>query len=130
MSNLRDITDVEAVDVWGETVKARAIVGDKASFAVVELTPGGIVPPHQHHNEQMGICIEGSVTFTIGDERRILGPGGTWLIPSNAPHDAVAGPNGAILLDIFSPARTDWNSLPRSAPKPPVWPRGDRVAGE
>jgi len=122
MSNLRDIGDVEAVDVWGETVKARAVVGDNASFAIVELTPGAIVPAHQHHNEQMGICIEGSVTFTIGEERRELGPGGTWLIPSNAPHDAVAGPGGAILLDIFSPARTDWNSLPRSTPRPPVWP--------
>jgi unsaturated pyranuronate lyase len=123
MSNLRDIGDVEAVDVWGETVKARPIVGEKASFAVVELTPGAIVPAHQHHNEQMGICIEGSVTFTVDGERRQLGPGGTWRIRSNAPHDAVAGPEGAILLDIFSPARTDWNDLPLSSPRPPVWPR-------
>jgi unsaturated pyranuronate lyase len=123
MSNLRDIGDVEAVDVWGETVKARPIVGEKASFAVVELTPGAIVPAHQHHNEQMGICIEGSVTFTVDGERRELGPGGTWRIPSNAPHDAVAGPEGAILLDIFAPARMDWNDLPLSSPRPPVWPR-------
>jgi unsaturated pyranuronate lyase len=123
MSNLRDIGDVEAVDVWGETVKARPIVGETASFAVVELTPGAIVPAHQHHNEQMGICIEGSVTFTVDGERRELGPGGTWLIPSNVPHDAVAGPDGAILLDFFAPARTDWNDLPRSSPRPPVWPR-------
>jgi quercetin dioxygenase-like cupin family protein len=123
MSNLRNIGEVEALDVWGETVKARAIVGENASFAVVELTPGAIVPAHQHSNEQMGICIEGSVTFTIGDERRDLGPGGTWRIPSNAPHDAVAGSHGAILIDIFSPARTDWDNLPRSLPKPPAWPR-------
>ena len=122
MSNLRKIGDVPAVDVWGETVKARAIVGEMASFAIVELTPGAIVPAHQHHNEQMGICIEGSVTFTIGDETRDLVPGGTWLIPSDAPHHAVAGADGAILLDIFSPARTDWNDLPRSAPRTPAWP--------
>jgi quercetin dioxygenase-like cupin family protein len=123
MSNLREIGDVAAVDVWGATVKARAIVGEQASFAIVELAPGAIVPAHQHHNEQMGICIEGSVTFTIGDESRDLRPGGTWLIPSNVPHDAVAGRDGAILLDIFSPARTDWTNLPRSAPEPPRWPR-------
>ena len=124
MSNLRDIADVPAVDVWGESVKARAIVGDKASLAVVELGPGAIVPEHRHAHEQIGLCIEGTITFTIDGERRELGPGGTWRIPSNLPHDAVAGPAGAVVVDIFSPARTDWDTLPVSAEQPPVWPRG------
>jgi quercetin dioxygenase-like cupin family protein len=124
MANLRDIVDVPAVDVWGESVKARAIVGDKASLAVVELGPGAIVPEHHHAHEQIGLCIEGLITFTIDGERRELGPGGTWRIPSNLPHDAVAGPDGAVVVDIFSPARTDWDTLPPSAARPPVWPRG------
>lgn len=123
MSNLRDIADVQALDVWGDTVKARAIVGDQASLAVVELAPDAIVPAHQHPNEQLGLCIEGSITFTIDGERRELGPGGTWRILSNVPHDAVAGPAGAVVIDIFAPARTDWDALPRSSPRPPVWPR-------
>ena len=124
MSKLRDIADVPAVDVWGDTVKARAIVGDKASLAVVELGPGAVVPEHRHAHEQIGLCIEGTITFTIDGERRELGPGGTWRIPSNLPHDAVAGPDGAVVVDIFSPARTDWDTLPASAERPPVWPRG------
>jgi quercetin dioxygenase-like cupin family protein len=123
MSNLRDIEDVPAVDVWGETVKARAIVGDKASLAVVELGPGAIVPEHRHAHEQIGLCIEGSITFTVDGERRELGPGGTWRIPSDLPHDAVAGSEGAVVVDIFAPARTDWDTLPASGPRPPVWPR-------
>ena len=124
MSNLRDIADVPAVDVWGETVKARAVVGANASLAVVELAPGAIVPEHRHAHEQIGLCIEGSITFTVDGERRELGPGGTWRITSNLPHDAVAGPDGAVVVDIFAPARTDWDSLPASAPRPLVWPRG------
>jgi len=124
MSNLRDIADVPAVDVWGDTVKARAIVGANASLAVVELAPGAIVPEHRHANEQIGLCIEGSITFTVIGERRELGPGGTWRIMSNLPHDAVAGPDGAVVIDIFAPARTDWASLPASAPRPLAWPRG------
>jgi quercetin dioxygenase-like cupin family protein len=123
MSNLRDIGDVQALNVWGETVKARPIVGEKASFAVVELAPDAIVPEHRHPNEQIGLCIEGSITFTIDGERRKLGPGGTWRILSDVPHDAVAGPAGAVVVDIFAPARTDWDGLPRSSPRPPVWPR-------
>ncbi len=126
MVNLRDIGEVPAVDVWGDTVKARAIVGEGASLAVVELAPDAIVPEHVHPNEQLGICVTGSITFTIDDEERRLGPGGTWRILSNHPHHAVAGPEGAVVIDIFAPARTDWETLPASAPKPPVWPRESR----
>ena len=53
-SNLRDIVDVPARDVWGDTVQARVIVGDNASLAVVELAPGAIVPEHRHEHEQLG----------------------------------------------------------------------------
>ena len=43
-SNLRDIGDVPSLDVWGDTVQARVIVGNNASLAVVDLAPGAIVP--------------------------------------------------------------------------------------
>ena len=121
-SNLRDIGDVPALDVWGETVQARVIVGRNASLAVVELAPNAVVPEHHHEHEQLGMCIEGSMTFTIDGERRELGPGGTWRIPSNLPHGAVAGSHGAVVVDIFSPVRADWDALPRSAPRATRWP--------
>ncbi len=128
-SNLRDITDVPALDVWGETVQARVIVGRNASLAVVELAPNAVVPEHHHEHEQLGLCIEGSITFRIDGEQRELGPGGTWRIPSNAPHEAVAGPDGAIVADIFAPVRADWDALPRSAPRPARWPKDSSGTG-
>ena len=121
---LVDIADVDALDVWGASVQARAIVGANASLALVELAPGALVPGHQHVHEQLGMCVTGSITFTIGDETRELGPGGTWRIPSDLPHHAVAGPDGAVVVDIFAPARTDWSALPRSAPRDGRWPPG------
>ena len=121
-SNLRDIGDVDAIDVWGDTVQARMIAGANASLSVVELAPNAIVPGHQHLHEQLGICLEGSITFTIDDETRTLGPGGTWRIPSDHPHDAVAGPDGAVVIDVFAPVRADWSALPRSAQREDRWP--------
>lgn len=121
---LVDITSVPALDIWGETVQARVVAGERASLAVVELTPDAVVPEHHHEHEQLGMVIEGSVTFTIDGRSRVLGPGGTWRIPSNAVHDVVAGPDGAVVVDIFSPVRADWSALPRSAPRTPRWPRG------
>ena len=123
MSNLVDIGDVPALDVWGEAVQARVISGENASLAVVELAPGAVVPEHRHAHEQLGMCLVGTITFTIDGERRELGPGGTWRIPSNRPHDAVAGPDGAVVVDIFSPVRADWSALPVSARRAPRWPR-------
>ncbi len=121
-STLVDITDLDSLDVWGPDVRARVLVGANASLAVVELAPDALVPGHQHVHEQLGICLEGSITFTIGDETRELGPGGTWRVPSDRPHHAVAGPDGAVVIDIFSPVRADWDALPRSGPRQDRWP--------
>jgi quercetin dioxygenase-like cupin family protein len=122
MSYLVDIGDIESTDVWGPTVQARMLRGENASLAVVELAPNATVPGHRHAHEQLGICLQGSITFTVGGETRELGPGGTWRIPSDLPHDAVAGPAGAVVIDIFSPVRTDWSGLPKSAPGAGRWP--------
>jgi unsaturated pyranuronate lyase len=80
------------------------------------------VPEHQHANEQLGLVLRGSVRFRVGDEERELGPGGTWRIPPDVPHEVVAGPEGAEVIDAFAPARADWASLDRGAPSPPRWP--------
>jgi quercetin dioxygenase-like cupin family protein len=94
-------------------------------MAIVELAPGAIVPSHTHVHEQLGICIEGSVTFTIGDETRELGPGGTWRILSMRPHSVVTGPKGAVVIDVFAPIRSDWDFQVIDL-RPTVWPRSGR----
>ena len=89
MSNMVDIETQPVIDVWGGgAVRARKIDGERATLSVVELAANAVVPGHRHENEQLGMVITGSITFTIGDERRELGPGGTWRIPSHTPHQA------------------------------------------
>ena len=125
MSHLTDIDSVPVVDVWGEAVRARRIEGEGVMFALIELAPDSIVPGHQHVNEQLGMVITGQLIFTVGDETRALGPGGTWRIPSNVPHQVSVGPAGAVVIDIFAPNRTDWETLPSHPPSPPDWPKRD-----
>lgn len=123
MTNLIDVVDIPVIDVWGEAVRARRIQGERITLAVVELAPDAVVPGHEHEAEQLGIVIEGTVTFTIGDERRVLGPGGTWRIPSNVPHQVTTGPDGATVIDVFAPPRADWDALPSAGVRAPVrWP--------
>jgi quercetin dioxygenase-like cupin family protein len=123
VSNLVDIEATPVIDVWGETVRARRIQGERITLAVVELAPDAVVPGHQHEAEQLGMVIEGSVMFTLGEERRELGPGGTWRIPSNVPHQVTTGPRGATVIDIFAPPRGDWDALPSTPAHPALrWP--------
>lgn len=101
---------------------ARTLHGDAITMAIVEIDPGAALPEHHHENEQLGMVLRGSMTFRVGEEERELGPGGMWRIPSNAPHSATAGPDGAIALDVFTPTRDDWKALDAEEPRPPRWP--------
>lgn len=124
MSNLVDIATVPPIDVWGDAVRARRIEGEQITMAIVELKPNAVVPEHTHPAEQIGFVIQGSLTFTIDGETRELGPGGTWKILSMRPHNVTVGPEGAIVVDVFSPTRSDWDRFPLLSRIKPVWPGG------
>jgi quercetin dioxygenase-like cupin family protein len=121
LAGFDELQGLPVIQVW-ETVAARAIHGERQSLAVVELDPNAVVPQHRHENEQLGIVLSGSLTFRISDETRELGPGGTWTIPSNVPHEVTAGPEGAVVIDVFAPVRADWEELEKSGPRQPRWP--------
>ncbi len=122
MSPFGDIASSGPIQIW-DGVLARTVEGEKLSVAIVELDPGSIVREHSHENEQLGVVVSGSVTFRIGDETRELGPGGTWRIPPNAPHEVHAGSEGAVVVDVFAPARDDWQALERLPAQSPRWPQ-------
>ena len=126
MSNLVDLADLQPIQIW-DAVVGRRLQGERLTLAVVELAPGAAVPEHRHPNEQCGLVIEGEVTFRIGDEERVLGPGGTWRILVGTPHSVQTGPGGAVVVDVFAPARDDWDDRPTvgtsDEPAALVWPR-------
>ena len=119
--DLVDLADLQPFSVWGTDVRARKLEGELVTLAVVELAPGAVVPEHRHRNEQLGMCLRGSVTFTLDGQTRVLGPGGTWRIRSERPHRVVAGPDGAEVIDVFSPTRDDWD-FPLEERTTPRWP--------
>lgn len=120
MSSLRNLDEIPGTRIWAG-VTARIVQGDRITLAIVELPPGGVVPEHRHDNEQIGFCVSGSLTFRVGDDKREFGPGGTWRILADVPHEVQAGPEGAVVAEAFSPIRGDWDHLER-VPDAPRWP--------
>ena len=129
MTDLADLAGIQPIQVF-PGIRVRRVQGDLVTMAVVELDPMAVVPEHRHPNEQHGMVITGQMDFRIGDERRVLGPGGTWRIRSDVPHEAVAGPEGAVVIDVFAPIRSDWDALPLLAAVAPVWPPAGSEPGE
>ena len=116
MSAFDRLDDMGPIDIW-EGVIARSVDGAACSIGIVELDPDSHVPEHSHANEQLGLVIRGSVTFRVGDEERELGPGDTWNIRPDVPHEVHTGPEGAVVIDVFSPPRADWQALERLSPQ-------------
>jgi quercetin dioxygenase-like cupin family protein len=122
MTDLADLADISPIQVF-EGIRARRVEGEQVTLAVVELDPGAVVPEHRHPHEQNGMVITGQMTFRVGPVERVLGPGGTWRILADVPHTATAGPDGAVVIDVFSPIRSDWDDRPVVDGAVPVWPR-------
>ena len=70
--------------------------------------PGASAPEHVHPHEQIGICLEGEIIFTIHGQDYLVKAGEYYHIPSNAPHaERNDSTEAAILTDFFSPIRKD-----------------------
>jgi quercetin dioxygenase-like cupin family protein len=121
MTAYRALASLETLPIW-TGVLARMVEGRTMTFAVVELEPGASAIVHQHANEQIGLVLRGTLAFDIAGETRELVPGDTYVVPGDTPHEATAGPEGAVVVDVFSPPRTDWRHVEPQPPSPPRWP--------
>jgi len=82
--------------------------GTQMMLSLVEMAPHARVEPHDHPHEQVGILLVGELTFTIGEDTRVVLPGEMWRIPGGVTHHALAGAEGARALDVFTPIRDDY----------------------
>lgn len=85
---------------------------DQVTCVMNWLTPGMEIRPHSHTFEQMCLIIEGRVRMHLGEEVVDLEPGGMIRIPPDVVHYAEPiGDRIALNLDIFAPAREDYQHL-------------------
>jgi quercetin dioxygenase-like cupin family protein len=90
-----------------ETLARKIVTGEKAMLAQVFLVKGAVVPEHQHESEQLSYILEGALRFMLEGREIVVAAGEVLVIPSHAPHSAVALED-TLDLDIFSPIRQDW----------------------
>jgi quercetin dioxygenase-like cupin family protein len=122
VSAFADANAIPPQEIWSGVV-ARSVHSELITLGLIELAPNATVPEHSHENEQLGFLIQGSATFTVGGEVGEIGPGGSWRILAHVPHSVAVGPDGAVVVEVFSPPRRDdWSEIPLGEPGPGVWP--------
>lgn len=110
---MNPIIDPKSIEKWplekhvGVTSK---LLVDGQNITVLWSTwePGASAPEHTHPHEQIGVCFEGEMIFTIYGREYTVRTGEFYHIPSNAPHaERNDGNIPAVLTDFFSPVRSD-----------------------
>ncbi len=89
-------------------VTIRVVHGERMTFMFLAFAPRSVLKTHRHPHEQIGHVLEGAFELTIGDEKRAVKAGDSYLIPPDVPHGAVSGDLPAKVMDVFSPVREDY----------------------
>jgi quercetin dioxygenase-like cupin family protein len=89
-------------------VSGRPLFGERAMLNLIRFEPGATVPLHSHPHEQLGLVLEGMQALVVDGNARELGPLEGYVLPGGVEHSAYCGPDGALVLDVFTPVRQDY----------------------
>jgi len=105
--NINDLSQGIARELT-DGVSTRIFAGENAMVSVVRITANRRGQIHSHPEEQWGLLLEGDGIRIQGGKEYQVGPGDLWCTPENTEHGFIAGENGAVILDIFSPPREEY----------------------
>jgi len=97
------------VEMLPGVVRRTLTEGERMMLIEVTLQQGAVVPLHTHPHEQIGYLASGRLLWELGDERRELAAGDSWLVPSNVPHQVTAL-EPSVAIDVFSPPREEYRT--------------------
>lgn len=107
------ILDPQQIETWSldrHTGVTAKLLADGQNMTVLYTTwaAKAKAPEHTHIHEQMGLCLQGEVIFTIDGEDFTVKAGEFYNIPGNIPHaERNDQTQPAVLVDFFSPVRED-----------------------
>ena len=91
-----------------EGMSTRVFPGEDAMISIVRIEPNKSGNRHSHPQEQWGLCIEGSGIRWQGGDEVAVKAGDFWRTPGGIEHGFTAGPDGAIVYDVFAPPRQEY----------------------
>ena len=105
--NLNDLTQ-GIVRQLAEGMETRVFPGENVMISIVRIAPGAAGDLHSHPEEQWGVLLEGGGVRNQDGRDHAVTAGDFWQTPGGVAHSFCAGPDGAVVLDIFSPPREEY----------------------
>jgi len=100
------------VEHVAEGIRRQMVVGEKVMVCRFTFDPFVVTDVHSHPHEQITMVMAGKVKFTVDGLSVIAAPGDVLHFPSNNSHGATMLDEEVVLIDIFSPIREDFLSVP------------------
>ena len=72
--------------IRGQFLANKELGARGVSLLANTVDPGAAVPLHKHTVEETMLVLEGTVWVHVGDERHVVGPQNTVIIPADTPH--------------------------------------------
>lgn len=92
----------------GGGVSRKVLAYDENLMSVeVRFETGAVGNMHTHPHTQISYVLKGKFEAVIGDEKKIITAGDTYITSPDVPHGVACLEEGA-LLDIFTPMRRDF----------------------
>ena len=95
------------VDVGGGVTRQSLSESPDLMLVAVDFPEDAVGAPHSHPHVQATLVEAGRFEFTIAGRSFTVGPGDSFVIPSNAEHGCRALEAGR-LIDCFTPRRDDF----------------------
>ncbi len=87
-------------------ITRRELHGDGASLYWYAFEPGASFPLHRHHQEQITLVEEGTITMSVGpDGTRELAAGDWAIAAGGLEHGITGGAEGARIMIVLTPRR-------------------------
>ncbi len=81
-------------------------------FMLIELLPTAVIPLHGHMNEQIGVCLKGTVEFQTETGSVVVEENTAYVFMADEKHGCKPlSEGGATLLESFSPPRADYLAI-------------------
>jgi quercetin dioxygenase-like cupin family protein len=103
----RDWATLPATKI-ADGIERQMIWGEQLMVCRLHFAPRVVTEVHSHPNEQITIVERGRVLFTIGGVQRAASAGDILHFASGVLHGATILEEETVLLDIFTPVRSDF----------------------